>query len=147
MQMPKGRKIVIITDDNAYAKHIISEYRQDTQNNNSLDFSELSAMPPSPAKHEAFFRDFHTLMLADEIIQHSPAGWSAFSNVVSMIQTIPLLNTWQSHTRTHDKYMGLMSGIQTQEKCPIEFFSSNRPDQVAIFIKNMNRHDNPNKYD
>jgi len=110
-QMPNRRKIVVITDDNAYAKHIISEYCQDTQNNNSLDFSELSIVPQSSAKHEALFRDFHALMLADEIIQNSPAGWSLFSNVVSVIQTTPLLNTWQSHTRSNDKYMCLMSGI------------------------------------
>jgi len=139
-QMPNGRKIEVITDDNAYAKYIIAEYRQDTRNNNSLEFSELSAAPQSSMKHDALFRDFHALMLADEIIQHSPAGWSAFSNVVSMMKTIPLLNTWHSHTRTNDQYMGILSGIQKQENCPVEFFSSNRPDQVAVFIGNMKRH-------
>ena len=138
-QMPNGRKIVVITDDNAYAKHIISEYRKETQNNNSLDFSELSDVPHNSTKHEALFRDFHALMRADEIIQHSPASWSAFSNVASMIQTTPLLNTWHPLTRTNDKYMGIMSGIHEEERCPVEFFSSNRPDQVAVFIENMKR--------
>jgi len=85
-------------------------------------------------------------MLADEIIQHSPGGWSAFSNVVSMMQSTPLLNTWHSRTRTNEQYVGILSGIQKQESCPIEFFSSNRPDGVAVFLGNMNRQHEPKQH-
>jgi hypothetical protein len=36
----------------------------------------------------------HLLMHARGIIQHAPMGWSAFSNVASLLRRVPLVSTY-----------------------------------------------------
>ena len=133
-QMPRGTKILVITDDDAYASGILSEYSRNFSRNSSFYIQFLPTSRQNASKEEVLFRDFYILLQAEKIIQHSPSAWSAFSNTASMIRNIPLLNTWKSIHSNNEKFIGLMSTLHSQENCPREFFSANRADQVAKFL-------------
>jgi len=133
-KMPRGTNILVITDDDLYASDILSEYAHKPRNKNDFYIQILPGNRHNATREDGLFRDFYTLLQAENIIQHSPSAWSAFSNTASMIRKIPLLNTWKSIHSNNDEFIGLMSTLHSQEKCPREFFSANREDQVAKFL-------------
>jgi hypothetical protein len=132
--MPRGTNIVVITDDDAYASDVLSEYTHKPHNTSAFYLQILPRNRHKASREEGLFRDFYILLQAEKIIQHSPSAWSAFSNTASMIRNIPLLNTWKSIHSNNEEFIGLMSTLHSQEKCPREFFSANRQDQVAKFL-------------
>lgn len=139
-QLPPGTILVVVTDEPKYCAEILREYHL-RQHNASLQIVQLSVVETnnskSIAKQNKLLHDFTVLLGADAIIQHSPYAWSAFSNTASMIRQVPLLSTWKSNAATPStqKYIGLLAVLQQEEDCPPEFFSSNRPSEVARFME------------
>lgn len=64
-QMPSGKIILVITDDNAYASHILSEYSHNLRTNNSSYLQIMPKIEQSDGRDETLFRDFHTLLQAE----------------------------------------------------------------------------------
>lgn len=86
-------------------------------------------VPPIENEAVATFRDFSLLLNATLIVQHSPYGWSSFSNLPAFIRKIPIINTYPT------LHNSLLKDFETNGGLPTNFFNYQQTKEVLKFIK------------
>lgn len=116
----KGQlKLVVVTDD----ENLLSKIREQAKN-----LQVVHNIGVFKDKHEAMIYDLNILFEASFIIQHSPAGWSAFSSTAAMARQIPLLNTFTPNS-------GLQRLFADAGGCPKELNSVTNKLDVRDFMQ------------
>jgi hypothetical protein len=113
--LPRDLDVVVVTDD----LDLLDHYRR------RHPFLHYSSRPRGA--EDADFADMVTLMNASAIIQHSYAGWSAFSSVIAMAKQIPLINTYIGRDDN------LLLDFRRQGGCPAELRPTDTADALHRF--------------
>jgi hypothetical protein len=117
--LPRDIDVVVVTDDSELLDHYRSRH----------PFLRYSSRPRGA--EDADFVDMVTLMNASAIIQHSYAGWSAFSSVIAMAKGIPLINTYIGRGDN------LLLDFRRHGGCPAELRPTENADALHRFVRDV----------